>query len=71
MKKEGNPDLRFRNKNIRKFDLGFAMDFSEHVYDKQWIEILKSIRKSMKPDGKLYLHTPNFDFFLEKMKDRN
>lgn len=53
------------------FDIVFAMDVSEHVYDHEWGQILRSIRKSMKPSGKLYLHTPNAEFFLEKMKSKN
>lgn len=54
-----------------EFDVGFAMDFSEHVYDKEWVEILKSIKLSLKKNGKLYLHTPNADFFLEVMRNKN
>ncbi|MCW8965314.1 MAG: class I SAM-dependent methyltransferase [Candidatus Pacearchaeota archaeon] len=53
------------------FDVGFAMDFSEHVYDAEWLQILKNIRTSLKKNGKLYLHTPNAEFFLEKMKSKN
>jgi len=53
------------------FDVGFALDFSEHVYDKEWAQMLRSIRRSIKPKGKLYLHTPNAEFFLEKMKSKN
>lgn len=54
-----------------KFDVGLALDFSEHVYDEEWLEIVKSIRTSLKPYGRLYLHTPNAEFFLEVMKARN
>jgi cyclopropane fatty-acyl-phospholipid synthase-like methyltransferase len=50
------------------YDCAFAMDFSEHVYDDEWIRILRSIKKSLKPGGALYLHTPNSLFFLEQMK---
>lgn len=53
------------------FDVGFAMDFSEHVYDADWLQVLSSIRQSLKEGGRLYLHTPNRDFFLEIMKDHN
>lgn len=35
------------------------------------MQILRNIRKSIKPNGKLYLHTPNAEFFLEKMKNKN
>lgn len=59
------------NANSGKFDVCFTMDFSEHVYDKEWISILQHIRKSLKERGVLYLHTPNGDFFLEIIKKRN
>lgn len=65
-------DIRqFCAENQERFDLAFAMDFSEHVYDPEWLEILKSIRGSLRPGGTLYLHTPNGDFFIERMKARN
>jgi len=58
-------------RNPKSFDVGFAMDFSEHVYDEEWLQILRGIKSSIKPNGKLYLHTPNAEFFLEKMKSKN
>jgi cyclopropane fatty-acyl-phospholipid synthase-like methyltransferase len=63
--------IDFCSENNEKFDIAFTMDFSEHVYDSDWLNILRSIKKSLKPGGKLYLHTPNADFFLEKMKANN
>lgn len=42
-----------------------------YVYDESWLCNLKSIRKCLKPNGTLYLHTPNSEFFIEKMKERN
>jgi 2-polyprenyl-6-hydroxyphenyl methylase / 3-demethylubiquinone-9 3-methyltransferase len=53
------------------YDAGFAMDFSEHVYDDDWKDILISIYQSLKPGGKLYIHTPNAQFLIEAMKQRN
>ncbi len=53
------------------FHIALAMDLSEHVYDDEWLECLKSIRKSLKGHGKLYLHTPNAEFFVEIMKANN
>lgn len=65
-------DIRqFCAENQGRFDVAFAMDFSEHVYDPEWLEILTAIRGSLKPGGCLYLHTPNGDFFVERMKARN
>jgi 2-polyprenyl-6-hydroxyphenyl methylase / 3-demethylubiquinone-9 3-methyltransferase len=63
--------VEFCQQHPDTFDVGFAMDFSEHVYDDEWIKILSSIRSSIKPGGKFYLHTPNAEFFLEKMKSKN
>ena len=53
------------------FDTGLAMDVSEHVPDGEWMSILESVRTSLKSRGKIYIHTPNADFFLEKLKSRN
>ena len=51
------------------FDAAFAMDFSEHVYDESWCEILTSIRYSLKESGKFYMHTPNAEYIIELLKD--
>jgi len=59
------------SRHSNQFDKGFALDFSEHVYDDDWLKILKSTRIALKPKAKLYIHTPNGDFFLEKMKNKN
>lgn len=52
-------------------DVGFALDFAEHVYDDEWVEILRSIRSALKPGGTLYIHTPNGAFVPELLKARN
>jgi len=48
-----------------------AFDFSEHVGDEEWLQILLSIKSSLKKEGKLYIHTPNGKYFLEIMKNKN
>ena len=53
-----------------EFDVAFALDLSQHVYDSQWLEVLQEIRTSLKPGGRFYMHTPNAQFFLEMMKNR-
>jgi 2-polyprenyl-6-hydroxyphenyl methylase / 3-demethylubiquinone-9 3-methyltransferase len=53
------------------FDIALAMDASEHIPDGEWTSILGGIRSSLKSGGKLYVHTPNADFFLEIMKSKN
>ncbi|MBI4843734.1 MAG: class I SAM-dependent methyltransferase [Nitrospirae bacterium] len=62
---------KFCQNHPNTFDVGFALDFSEHVYDAELAQLLRSIRTSIRPNGKLYLHTPNAEFFLEMMKSRN
>ena len=63
--------VNFCASHPQEFDIGFAMDFSEHVYDDNWVEILRAIKSSLKDTGRMYLHTPNGMFFLEIMKQRN
>ncbi len=63
--------LEFCLKNYEVYDLAFAMDFSEHVYDDEWVDILIAIHSSLKTGGRLYIHTPNAEFFLEIMKRNN
>jgi len=53
------------------FTKAFLLDFSEHVSDSDLLEFLKSIRSSLRQDGELYLHTPNRQFLIERMKERN
>lgn len=53
------------------YDIAFAMDLSEHVYDEEWVNILMAIHYSLKDGGKLYIHTPNSEFILEIMKSYN
>lgn len=60
----------FCQRNPERFDAAFALDFSEHVYDDMWLKIAQSIRHTLKRGGTLYVHTPNADFFLERMKTR-
>jgi cyclopropane fatty-acyl-phospholipid synthase-like methyltransferase len=54
-----------------RFDAACAFDFSEHVADGEWREMLSAFRRSLKAGGRLYLHTPNAAFVLERMKRRN
>lgn len=61
--------VSFGNSHQDRFDVATALDFTEHVADDDLIPILASIRCSLKPDGRLYLHTPNLDFFMERMRD--
>lgn len=51
------------------FDKVFTLDFSEHIFDEEFIRIYSAIRSTLKPNGTLYLHTPNATYFLERFKD--
>ena len=62
--------IEFSLRNQKCLDVAFAMDFSEHVNDEDWKKILDAIRKSLKPDGVFYMHTPNGKYFLEILKDK-
>ncbi len=51
------------------WDAIFMLDISEHVPDTEWREIVQASWQALKPGGKVYLHTPNLDFFIERFKD--
>lgn len=51
------------------FDVAATLDFSEHIDDASFIAIYSAIRSSLRLGGRLYLHTPNLNFFLERLKD--
>ena len=52
------------------FDAGFALDFSEHIYDDQFVRIFRAIHGALKPGAPLYLHTPNAEYFMERLRER-
>mgnify|MGYP003635543426 CR=1 FL=1 len=66
---ESIPDFSRHHKN--SFDIGFALDLSEHVYDDEWQNIVTAMHDCLRPGGQFYLHTPNADFLLEKMKQHD
>lgn len=55
--------------NPSSFDVATTLDFSEHIDDDTFRLIYSSIHECLKEGGRLYLHTPNLDFFLERAKD--
>ena len=72
----GCANYRFHLGDIREFcashraefDIATTLDFSEHVEDGLATEVYAGIRSSLRPGGRLYLHTPNLAFFLERAK---
>lgn len=56
------------------FDVIVIMDVVEHFYHGEFVELLKELRKILKPSGRLYVQTPNglrYAGKLCKMNDRN
>lgn len=62
--------LSFSAKNLERFDIAATLDFSEHIDDVLAIQVYSAIRTTLKPGGKLYIHTPNLDFCLEQAKGK-
>lgn len=56
----------FCEQHPNQFDAGFALDFSEHLYDDQFLVIFRAIHGALRPGAPLYLHTPNAEYFLER-----
>lgn len=46
----------------------FLLDISEHVPDQEWADIVAAAWQALKPGGRVYLHTPNLDFVVERLK---
>lgn len=61
----------FCNDFVNYFDKIFALDFTEHIYNEDFIEIFTSLYNSLKIGGELYIHTPNGEYFLEIFKKKN
>lgn len=62
--------IDFCKQNPETYTKAFAMDFSEHIYDEQFLNIFQAIKDSLVPGGELYIHTPNRNFVLEILKSR-
>jgi len=60
--------LNFSKNHKNEYDRAFAMDFSEHIYDHEFITIFTAIKNTLKSGGELFIHTPNGDYFLELIK---
>lgn len=65
-----NEIVEFCSETSEKFDQIFALDFTEHVYDDELLKILEAVKLKLKPNGMLYLHTPNGNYFLEILKNK-
>ena len=47
----------FCNENYERFDAGFALDLSEHVCNEEWIQVLSSIKSSLKKSEFIYSYS--------------
>lgn len=61
--------VSFCEQNPSEFDVAATLDFSEHIDDETFLKLYSAIGRSLAPDGKLYLHTPNLNFAIERLKD--
>jgi cyclopropane fatty-acyl-phospholipid synthase-like methyltransferase len=59
----------FADGHRNHFDAAFALDFSEHLYDDQFLRIFRAIHGALRPSGSLYLHTPNREYFVEHFRE--
>lgn len=50
------------------YDAVFMLDISEHVPDAEWSAIVAAAWHALRPGGRVYLHTPNLDFVVERLK---
>jgi SAM-dependent methyltransferase len=62
--------VAFCAQHPNQFDAGFALDFSEHIYDDQFLRIFSAIHGALRPGASLYLHTPNREYFIERLRER-
>jgi SAM-dependent methyltransferase len=49
----------------------FLMDVTEHIDDDVMLKILGASRQLLRDDGQLVIHTPNLDYWLERLKSKN
>ena len=61
--------LEFCGRNQAAFDIATTLDFSEHIDDETFLELYGAIHHSLVNGGRLFIHTPNLDFIVERAKD--
>lgn len=59
--------LKFVAEQSGKFDVLLGMDIIEHFTKDELVDLLQSIRKSLKPGGMAIFRTPNLDAFLSSV----
>lgn len=54
-----------------QFDLVVCADLVEHLYPKEFLKMLKEVRRVLKPGGKILIYTPCPTHLFEIMRSRN
>jgi len=62
--------VRFCAGRPRAFDAAFALDVAEHIYDQELGEIFRAVRSSLRSGGRFYLHMPNGEYIVERLRRR-
>jgi SAM-dependent methyltransferase len=60
--------LDFCRTNTSRFTKAFAFDFTGYLSDSELLEIMNAIRSSLKENGLLYIHIPDGNYFIERIK---
>ena len=53
------------------FDKAVAADFTEHLDDHSFREVLAEVRRVLRPGGTFSIYTPNPRHLIERLKERN
>jgi 2-polyprenyl-6-hydroxyphenyl methylase / 3-demethylubiquinone-9 3-methyltransferase len=60
--------IRFCSGKKQYYTKAFMLDFTEHVYDSELLQIFMAAKNVLTNDGELILHTPNGMYFPEILK---
>jgi len=60
-----------REGNAARFDVVLLLDVTEHIDDASVLEVLRAAKDLLKPDGTLFIHTPNLSYWLEQLKEKD
>jgi SAM-dependent methyltransferase len=62
--------VRFCADRRQEFDAAFALDVAEHIYDDELGAICQAVRASLRAGGRFYLHMPNGEYVIERLRRR-
>jgi 2-polyprenyl-3-methyl-5-hydroxy-6-metoxy-1,4-benzoquinol methylase len=61
--------VEFCAEHADEYDVVTSLDFSEHIYDEEFLQIFGGAHRILKPGGTLYIYTPNLNFLYERIKN--